>query len=727
MVQYAYDIMDRVTNISWRTASGAALGGFAYAYDSLGRKISHIDGRGNTTRTEYDAAGRKSANNDALGNRTTYAYNQFGSLAAVTNPLGNAVVYEYDLRGRKTYEGGATYPVRYTYDVFGNKTTMMTYRDESRGPDSGDVTTWLYDEASGLVTNKVYADGLGPRYEYDASGRLAKRTWARGIDTFYAYDGWGNLANTTYSDDTPTVSLRYDALGRQVEAHDAAGVTTFAYDAFGANTNETVVGVAGTNVLERFTDEFGRDVGYALNGERRTVIGRDLATGRIKTMLTAGCTNAFVWTYLSGCDLKHRLLYPNGALVTWEYEPHRDLMTLVSNDVYSTFLYAYDAAGKRVSNNDERYVYNVRGELILATNVVTGAEFIYRYDDIGNRLWSREFGTNCTYVANELNQYTNIVRGGVFELSAFDLDGNQTNIVTSTGEWAVTYNGENRPVRWHRAADDTTIRMAYDRMGRRVVKNDETFVYDNFLNIGKTIWDPTEPIATRPLLSKMTQHLCYYVFDGNKNVSAIVSEGCVDIAHYMYSPFGHCISQQGMIQQDELFKFSSEVFDRDVGLIVYAYRMLNPLFGKWEKRDPYYSIDFARLKELDVRDISSSTAGNEESFCLNDPINATDYLGLLNVLCKCGTIAPESGTTVGSRLNGNYCRGDTLGNFFEVEHEWDCIAASLFTDVDRIECYCSQRKCTQKISYFCSRWYAAAILVYSWVVSGSSTSGCYGN
>ena len=37
MVQYAYDIMDRVTNISWRTASGAALGGFAYEYDALGR------------------------------------------------------------------------------------------------------------------------------------------------------------------------------------------------------------------------------------------------------------------------------------------------------------------------------------------------------------------------------------------------------------------------------------------------------------------------------------------------------------------------------------------------------------------------------------------------------------------------------------------------------------------------------------------------------------------
>ena len=30
MVKYAYDIMDRVTNISWRTTSGAAIDGFGY-------------------------------------------------------------------------------------------------------------------------------------------------------------------------------------------------------------------------------------------------------------------------------------------------------------------------------------------------------------------------------------------------------------------------------------------------------------------------------------------------------------------------------------------------------------------------------------------------------------------------------------------------------------------------------------------------------------------------
>ena len=181
------------------------------------------------------------------------------------------IACEYDLRGRKTYEGGATYPVRYEYDILGNKISMTTYRAEPVGrpapwPPQGDVTRWLYDEPSGLVTNKIYVDGMGPSYDYSADGRLVSRRWARGIVTTYAYDGWGNLTITVYSDSTPAISVRYDAMDRQVEVHDAAGTTTFLYDDFGSCTNETVVGVAGTNTIVRCWDSFGRSLGYALVG-----------------------------------------------------------------------------------------------------------------------------------------------------------------------------------------------------------------------------------------------------------------------------------------------------------------------------------------------------------------------------------------------------------------------------------------------------------------------------
>ena len=181
--------------------------------------------------------------------------------------------------------------------------------------------------------------------------KLSRRVWARGVVTDYAYDCWGSLTNTVYSDDTPSVSVAFDVMGRQIEAHDAAGVTTFAYDAFGEITNETVVGVSGTNTIERYWDAFGRTAGYVLNGTRQTTIGYDPVTARIESMLTAGSTNEFRWTYLQGSDLKSSLAYPNGLTASWQYDANAQLLQVcnaTSTNVISQYDYVYDAAGRRI-------------------------------------------------------------------------------------------------------------------------------------------------------------------------------------------------------------------------------------------------------------------------------------------------------------------------------------------------------------------------------------------
>ncbi len=281
-----------------------------FAYDAFQREVSQTDGRGNTTRTTYDNFGRVTSTIDALGYATTYGYDALGRQTSVTDPLTNTVTTAYDAEGRVIAQRGATYPVDYAYDEFGDKISMTTYRNAGGPgfvPAAGDTTRWLRDEATGLVTNKVYADGKGPRYDYTPDGKLATRTWARGIVTTYSYDANGALTNTVYSDGTPTVSLAYSRAGRQIEAHDAAGITTFLYDDFGSLTNETVIGVAGTNTIERFYDNFGRDAGYALNGVRQSTLAYDPATGRLATMLANGCDTPFTWNYLAGSDLKSSL------------------------------------------------------------------------------------------------------------------------------------------------------------------------------------------------------------------------------------------------------------------------------------------------------------------------------------------------------------------------------------------------------------------------------------
>ena len=615
------------------------------AYDSLGRQIANTDGRGNTRHTEYNALGQRSASIDALGNRTSYAYDQFGNLASVTDPLGNATVYEYDLRGRKTYEGGATYPVRYTYDIFGNKATMMTYRNESLGPNSGDVTTWLYDIASGAMTNKVYADGKGPSYTYIPDGKLSQRIWARGIVTDYSYDEWGSLTNTVYSDNTPTVSLVYDAIGRQTEAHDAAGTTTFLYDSFGSLTNETVIGVAGTNTIIRHWDNFGRDAGYAFNGEWQTVIGYDHATGRIASMLAAGSETPFVWSYLPGSDLKSLLAYPNGMTASWQYDANNQLLQVCNTtptNVISRYDYTYGATRRCVSCSHSgssfeqeeviSYGYNIRGELTNAVvSVDRNYQYVYKYDCIGNRLWSLEATNRTEYVANCLNQYTLISNTSVVanENAVFgpqyDDDGNQTLIKADNGIWSVIYNGENRPVQWSNG--DTNIVMSYDRMGRRVVKNSQFFTCAGYLQIADNngnvyVWDPTEPVATRPLVWRNNASASYYFHDGNKNVSEVASK---NMYHYDYAPFGTCIR---MIDGDcNPWRFSSEYSDCPLGLLYFNFRHFHMATGRWLSLDPIFD------QLLSGDSASGEKVVQKIAFAGNNPIGNFDLLGL--ALCQC--------------------------------------------------------------------------------------------
>ncbi len=280
--------------------------------------------------------------------------------------------------------------------------------------------------------------------------------------------------------------------------------------------------------------------------------------------------------------------------------------------------------------NDEHYGYNVRDELISADDLS------YAYDDIGNRTTAE----GKTYTTNNLNQYTAIDDF----TPQYDADGNQTLIKTETGIWSVTYNAENRPIRWQ--SGDTVITMAFDRMGRRVEMRTQSvasvllqrFVYDNYLCVQQLrtpsnalfhsyTWDPTEPIATRPLVFlPASGEKAYYFHDGNKNVSDLVSlSGAA--AHYDYTPFGPTAVH---FPSEIPFGFSSEYYDAILDLIYYNYRHYCPAFCKWASRNPIgeksllnlYLFTSASTYEIDVLGLakylcilSNASSANGSGFC----------------------------------------------------------------------------------------------------------------
>ena len=508
---------------------------------------------------------------------------------------------------------------------------MTTYRDEMVGrgdptAPQGDTTTWLYDIASGAMTNKVYADGKGPSYTYTPDGKLSQRTWARGIVTTYLYDDWSNQTNRQYSDSTPHVSCAYDAMGRQVEMCSLSARTLISYDAFGRPVSEIITHDSTTNTILRHYDEYGRRVGHSLDGIRCVSLSFDPFTSRLDCMSTLGDTNYFHWLYKPCSNLKSALEYPNGLVCNLEYEPKRDLLVLArsvfNTNLISRCIYHYDAVGYRdqidiafgsvnesapllISRNEKR-------EITAITDALSGArKSEYFYDDIGNRLSSNEHDHEFRYSSNSLCQPTQVITSNGVEIAQeYDLDGNQTLALTSTGLWSIQYDAENRPWQW--TSGNTNIVMTFDGDGRRI-KADVTvggamtlsnsFAYDGYDMIGEKstrstdgevcewrqtyVWLPFETVRSVPLVLCRGTNVYYYVSDGVKNVSAIVDSSGYTIASYDSHPFGgvRTITDETDGVLSNPFVFSSEYRDELLGVIHYAYRSYNSLQGRWLSRD----------------------------------------------------------------------------------------------------------------------------------------------
>ena len=196
------------------------------AYTASGSTETYTDARGNAAVTVFDIAGRETARTDAAGNTTAIQYDpSTASPSCVTDALGNTACYAYDPRGRKTAEyGTALQPSVFGYDDADRLVSLMTFRvpgetiaADPRERTDGDVTAWSYDDASGLMTVKTYADGHGESYSYDDWNRLAVKRQARTADgqgtplaTSYAYDSQtGNLVSVTHNDATPSITCTY--------------------------------------------------------------------------------------------------------------------------------------------------------------------------------------------------------------------------------------------------------------------------------------------------------------------------------------------------------------------------------------------------------------------------------------------------------------------------------------------------------------------------------------
>lgn len=90
-----------------------------------------------------------------------------------------------------------------------------------------------------------------------------------------------------------------------------------------------------------------------------------------------------------------------------------------------TFSYGYDALNRPVTPTSDVFGYNERREVVFSRGDAEVAE--YSYDEIGNLVACSSASITYQYVANNLNQYTTILRASASprEINPqYDIDGN---------------------------------------------------------------------------------------------------------------------------------------------------------------------------------------------------------------------------------------------------------------------------------------------------------------
>ncbi len=218
------------------------------------------------------------------------------SLVNARSTLGNAKVYGYDLPGRKTYEGGATCPVRYTYDAYGRPTGYLlsasaTPRKVDYAYDAlGHLVAVEFDSQAEAQSGRVeccYLPGTDLVSDY-TSGEFSRAvsyephrdliaavTNSFGTSLISAFDYANDAAGRrvsridTFDRVTTTNTFGYNVRSEVISATMGTNTYGYAYDPIGNRLNSThndTASIYTANALNQHTAIDGAEPTYDADG-----------------------------------------------------------------------------------------------------------------------------------------------------------------------------------------------------------------------------------------------------------------------------------------------------------------------------------------------------------------------------------------------------------------------------------------------------------------------------
>jgi RHS repeat-associated protein len=603
-----------------------------------------------------------------------------GRTVTATDALSNAVHTAYTPDDVIAAQWGATYPVAYTYDTQYLRTSMRTFRsiDGANCPQSasgGDLTQWLYDSATSLCTNKVYADNSRVGYTFTPSGQPLRTIWARDAWNENTYDLFGQFIGTAYSDATPAVTLSVNRLGTVSDTADASGlVHTYAVDDLQIVTNETVSLDGRVFNIKQSRDVFERPETITVRLTNAVYASKTRSFDSLNRLASLAFTNSHgrVCTAVYAYDGEHEtnwvIALPGGNAFTRSLtrDPRRPALVTRHGYVFNGNPFLWYACNRdilgRVTNAVDSfsvlrdYLYNTRSE-VTGANIGTNTA-AYLFDDIGNRISATENMKTTEYTANALNQYSQIsAPPAPLRYPLYDADGN----MLSDGKFSYTWDAKNRltsATPLNPILNSKRLLFRYDWRHRLTTLTTQsfngtawtphstrTFIYDGWLLSlelvdnadgthqtfeyfwGNDLSGSEQGAGGVGGLLAVSVDGVYHLpcYDHNGNITAYASENGTLSAQFLYDAFGNILDRSGPLADIFRFRFSTKYFIPETRAYYYGHRFYSVALGRWLSRDVF----------------GEQGGLNLYLFTLNEPLNAFDWLGNCTLEIHIGENKPK--------------------------------------------------------------------------------------
>lgn len=405
-----WDALRRLTNVAY--PDGTTL---RYFYTNLDL-AQIIDRLGYTNRFTYDSVRRRVSGTDARGNTTLYSFCDCGSLYAITNALQQVTSFAYDYQGKlllTMYPDG--YMVTNTYNLAGQLTVVA---------DTAGLSTTNWYNNQGLLVAVSNAVGRVQQAVYDLEDRVVSTTDANGVTVTNAYDLLGRLVARGYPDGG-LETFGYSARGLIAHTNQLrTNVTWYAYDPAGRKTAET----NANGEVTQFTYSPAGDLLTLTDGKNQTTTWKYDASGQVTNKTDAASSVIFTYRYDANGRLTNRWTLAKlntfyaydraGNLTNVEYAASPDLR--LAYDALNRLTNLIDAVGSTA------YQYTSGGQLLSEDGPWTSDTVSYSYN---NRRRS-----SLSVVAPNAPPWR--------QSYGYDAAGRLTNIVSPAGPFGYSFDVE---------------------------------------------------------------------------------------------------------------------------------------------------------------------------------------------------------------------------------------------------------------------------------------------